>query len=385
MKYRMISILCAVSAAAVCACSGGEIEPIEENRPPEPERSVTRLVGISMPNRAQERWERDAGLLEENFRNGGFDVKVEYSSDDPAIQSESLRSMIDEGAVMLVISAVDMDSLSEVLDIADEKDIPVVAYDRFLMGSDAVDYYVSYDNEEVGRLQAQCIVDKLGLEDAEDRHFTLEIFSGDISDLNAESVYKGAMSVLDNYIDSGVLQIPSGRRSPEDTMIKNWDADTARNSLQGILSAYYEGKDAPDAVLCPNDTVASGAVAALENTYGSFDTIVTGQDADEGNLAMIKDGRQTMTVYKSSRNEAAAAYELCISVLNGQRPDEKLIEAADWDFECCYNGEGYDNGKKNVPAFLLRPVSINRDNIESELVEKGHAEMDDSGNVRTVE
>ena len=136
---------------------------------------------------------------------------------------------------------------------------------------------------------------------------------------------------------------------------------------------------------CSAPTIRWRAVAALENTYGSFDTIVTGQDADEENLAMIKDGRQTMTVYKSSRNEAAAAYELCISVLNDQKPDEKMIEAAGWDFECYYNGEGYDNGRKDVPAFLLRPVSINSDNIESELVEKGHAEMDDSGNVRTVE
>ena len=332
-----------------------------------------------MPDRLLERWNRDGVYLKGEFEKKGCEVILKYANNLIDTQIGNIRDMIEGGADILVVTAVDGAALTKVLDEAREQQVAVIAYDRLLMNTDAVDYYVSFDNYQVGVLQAEYIISALDLDNARDTIY-MEFVSGDPVDNNARYFYRGAFDTLSPYLDAGTLLVRSGQSAFYETATAQWSTDIARQRLQIILNSYYPENTRLDAVLCANDSTAFGAAKALSSDYlGSNEVLVTGQDADIPNVYNILDGLQSMTVYKHLPEESVVTVDLCMDILSGGKPDESLISKSEWNFDCSYNTTDYNNGNKVVQSYLLSPIAITRDNIEKELFETGYYNRNSAG------
>lgn len=343
------------------------------------------VVGISMPDKLLERWNHDGIFLKEHFEKEGCEVILKYADNLIDAQISDIRSMIDGGADLLVITAVDGAALSSVLDKAKSQGIKIIAYDRLLMNSPSVDYYVSYDNYKVGVLQAEYIIDALGLKNSKDSK-NIEFVTGDPVDNNARYFYQGAVDTLMPYLESGKLSVLSNQQGFYETSTAQWSTDIAQQRLQIILNSYYPENVRLDAVLCANDSTALGATRALESDYnGQNSVVVTGQDADVANIYSIIEGKQSMTVFKALRDESVVAVALGLSILSDETPDAELITRSGWDFDCSYNTTDYDNGSKVIPSYLLSPITITKDNLEKELFDTGYYARNASGLIYAVE
>ena len=335
-------------------------------------------VGIAMPTQSLERWNRDGSFLDAQFKAAGYETEVTYSDNDIKKQVSDIENLIADEVDLLVIAAIDGESLSQVLADAKDAGIPVISYDRLIMNTDAISYYVSFDNYTVGKLQGEFVVEKLGLDlNDTSKTYNIEFTAGDPADNNAGFFFNGAYDVLKDYIDAGILNVPSGQTSFEQVATPQWDTKKALERMQNILGSYYGNGEVLDIALCSNDSTALGVTQAIDSDYaGDNEVIITGQDGDEANLANIVDGKQTMTVYKAVANEAVATLDLGIAILNGETPDAGLIESSNWDFECAYDTESYDNGTGIIPSYLLVPTVVTKDNIQTELVDTGYYTME---------
>ncbi len=335
-------------------------------------------VGISMPTKSLERWNRDGSYLEEQFKGKGCEVELTYSDNKIDQQVKDIENLIADKVNLLVVAAIDGESLSNVLDSAKEAGIPVISYDRLIMNTDAISYYVSFDNYTVGKLQGEFVEDKLDLKNAGDKKYNIEFTAGDPADNNATFFFNGAMDVLKPYLDKGTLVIQSQQNTFQQVATASWDTKNAMNRMQNILGSYYPNGTKLDVALCSNDSTALGVTQAIESDYWDKDNmpIITGQDGDEANLANIVDGKQSMTVYKAVANEAVATLDLGMEMLSGKTPDADLIKSAGWKFDCTYDTESYDNGKAKIPSYLLVPTVVTKDNLQKELVDTGYYTME---------
>ena len=166
-------------------------------------------VGVAMPTKDLQRWNQDGDNMKSELEAAGYEVDLQYAANDIATQVSQIENMINSGCQLLVIASIDGDSLGTVLEQAKEKDIPVIAYDRLIMNSDAVSYYATFDNYMVGTKQGEYIRDQLDLENAAGP-FNIELVTGDPGDNNARYFFGGAMDVLQPYIDAGKLVVKSG-------------------------------------------------------------------------------------------------------------------------------------------------------------------------------
>ena len=336
-------------------------------------------VGISMPDKLLERWNRDGAYLRTQFERNGCSVMLRYANNLIDTQIDDILYMIQEGADLLVIAAVDGAALTDVLEVAKSANVAIIAYDRLIMDSDVVDYYVSFDNYKVGVLLAQYIIRILDLAHSETAKH-IEFVTGDPVDNNARYFYNGAMDTLKPYFDSQQLISLSGQVNFYETSTAQWSTDIAQQRLQIILNSYYPEGIQLDAVLCANDSTALGATRALESDYTLKNPVaVTGQDADIANIYNILNGTQGMTVFKALTEESVVTVSLGLALLNGQKPDESLIANSDWDFKCAYNTTDYDNGRKVVDSYLLEPIVVTADNIEARLFDTGYYKRNSAG------
>ncbi|MDR1002795.1 MAG: sugar-binding protein [Oscillospiraceae bacterium] len=335
-------------------------------------------IGIVMPTKSLERWNRDGSYLKKEFEAKGYDVELVYADNDVAQQVNDIENLIAGEVDLLVIAAVDGESLTNVLEGAKEADIPVIAYDRLIMNTEAVKYYVSFDNYTVGKLQGQYVIDTLGLKlDDTSKTYNIEFTAGDPADNNAGFFFNGAFDTLKPYLDAGILKCVSGQTAFTQVATQSWSTDNALSRMQNILGSYYSDGTVLDIALCSNDSTALGVSKAIESDYaGSNQPIITGQDGDEANLANMIDGKQSMTVYKAVANEAVVTLNLAISILEGKTPNGDLITESGWDFACAYDTESYDNNTGKIPSYLLVPTVVTKDNIQKELVDTGYYKMD---------
>ena len=333
----------------------------------------THKVGISMPTKSLERWNRDGAYLKEQFEAAGFEVELTYSDNDAVQQNNDIANMIADGVEVLVIVAIDSDSLSAVLKDAEDAGILVIAYDRLINNAN-IAYYVSFDNYTVGVLQAKYVIEALDLENAGDKTYNIEFTAGDPADTNAGYFFNGAFDTLKPFIDAGTLKIPSGKTTFEQVATPAWSTDTALENFQNTLASYYGDGTVLDIALCSNDSTAAGVAQAIISDYaGDNQPIVTGQDGDIGNLQNIVDGYQTMTVYKNVSDEAGVTVVLVKAILAGEQPGEELCEQ--FEADAAFDTETYDNGLGVVPSYLLVPYSIDASNLDL-LVETGNYKWD---------
>ena len=374
----MLLALCMILAMAACgtaegsapaAASDAAASAAEEAAPAA--EGGTQTVGIAMPTKSLERWNRDGDYLKAQFEAAGYGVQLKYSDNDTDQQNNDIQAMIADGVNLLIIAAIDGDSLSQTLADAKTAGIPVIAYDRLIMNTDAVSYYVSFDNYTVGVLQGEFVKQQLDLDNAAGP-FNIEFTAGDPADNNAGYFFNGAFDTLKPYIDEGKLVIPSGKTTFEQVATPSWSTDTALENMQNTLASYYSDGTVLDVALCSNDSTALGVAQAITTDYaGSNTPIVTGQDGDIANLRNIVDGIQTMTVYKNVSDEAGVTLDVAKAILEGKTPDGSLQLSA----EAAFDTSSYDNGTGVIPSFLLVPWTVTKDDLQK-LVDTGLYQWD---------
>ena len=340
MKKAMVAILAGVLAASMTV------------------PAYAAKIGVSMPTKDLQRWNQDGDNMKSQLEEKGYEVDLQYANNDVPTQLSQVEDMITGGCDVVVIAAIAGDALGEALTMAAENEIPVIAYDRLLMESDAVSYYATFDNYKVGTVQGEYIRDALDLDNAEGP-FNLEITAGDPGDNNAGFFYQGAIDVLKPYIESGKLVIPSGEQEFDVVATKDWSTATAQSRAEGILNSYYADGTQLDAWLCSNDSTALGVENALESTYTGEYPIVTGQDCDIANTKNMIAGKQSMSVFKDTRTLAAQVVKMIESIINNEE-----VEVND--------EKTYDNGVKVVPSYLCDPVFADAGNYKELLIDSGY-------------
>lgn len=384
MKRKMILILsCLMIIAAVCLSACGKKEK-DTSSTTGVKESDKYKIGISMPSESLERWNKDVSYLKEKFEKEDYEVEVTYAGNNVDRQNDDIRKMISDGADILVVASIDGEMLTDSLSEAKSKNIPVIAYDRLIMNTDAVSYYVSFDNYEVGKLQAEYIVNELKLNDPGDKTYNMEIFAGDSNDNNAKFFYNGSMDVLNKYINSGKIKVVSGQTEFETVATAQWSTNEAMERMKNILVSYYSDGTKLNACLCANDAVALGITRAIQSYYKNNNVpVITGQDADSVNVSNIIHGKQSMTVYKEFSNEAVVTYELVKSLLEDNTTPESLCESL--ECKCSYDISTYDNGTGVIPSFLLKPEVITKDNYKEKLIDTGYYKIGDNGYIEPAQ
>lgn len=383
---RLISLMLAGALTAALTAACGNAQPGDgTSAPASGKEEGAQTVGISMPTKTLERWNRDGSYLQKQFEDKGFKVKLTYSDNKSDQQVKDLEGLIADKVDLLIVAAIDGQTLATVLADAKAESIPVIAYDRLIMDTDAISYYVSFDNYKVGQLQGQYVIDALGLDNAGGKSWNIEFTAGDPADNNAPFFFGGARDVLQPYLDQGILKVPSGQTEFSQVAIKQWDTAAAMTRFQNVLASNYSDGTRLDVALCSNDSTALGVTQAIASDYaGSNQVLITGQDGDEANLANIVDGKQTMTVYKAVANEAVATLDLGMAILSGKEPDGELIKSAGWSFDCVYDTESYDNNVITVPSYLLTPTVVTGENIQKELIDTGYYTLSAEGYPQAV-
>jgi putative multiple sugar transport system substrate-binding protein len=322
-------------------------------------------VGIAMPTKASARWIDDGNNIVKQLEAAGYATDLQYGDDDIPNQLSQIENMVTKGAKVLVIASIDGTTLSDVLQKAHDAGIKVIAYDRLIRDSGNVDYYATFDNFQVGVLQANSIVDGLGLKDGKGP-FNIELFGGSPDDNNAFFFYDGAMSVLQPYIDSGKLVVKSGQTGMDKVGTLRWDPATAQARMDNLLSANYTDAKV-DAVLSPYDGLSIGIISSLKGVgYGTAAQplpIVTGQDAEIPSVKSIIAGEQHSTIFKDTRELAKVTVAMVDAVMSGKEPEVNDTKT-------------YDNGVKVVPSYLLKPVAVTKENYKAVLVDGGYYKED---------
>jgi len=359
MFYRRMAAVTAVVAMVAAACSSTATSaPVASGAPAGSGASAAGcIVGVSWNNYQEERWAKwDEPAIKKALADAGATYISTDAKSSAATQATDIENLISQKAKVLIILAQDGTAIKSSVATATAANIPVIAYDRLILGTPNVDYYATFDNFKVGVLQAQYIVDKLGLADGKGP-FNIELFAGSPDDNNAGFFFNGAMSILQPYITSGKLVVQSKQTDFQKVATLRWDGAVAQRRMDDILSRYYTSKNV-DAVLSPYDGLSRGIIASFQSA-GKKLPIITGQDAEVESVKFIIKGIQTQTVYKDTRLLAKQTVLMTTAMLKGT-----TVPVNDT--------KQYNNGIKVVPTFLLQPVSVDKSNYEAVLVGGGY-------------
>lgn len=321
-------------------------------------------VGVAMPTQSSQRWILDGDNIKKQLEALGYEVDLQYAEDDVQAQVSQIENLITNGADALVIAAIDSSALVNVLAEAKANNIPVIAYDRLLMDTDAVSYYATFDNEGVGVAIGKYIEEKMQLATAaaEGRSYNIEFFMGSPDDNNAVFLDRGIHKVLDQYLESGVLKSQSGQVTFDKTNTLRWSQETAQKRCEDILSGYYGNGEHLDIVASAFDGLSYGVAAALMGagyTPGEGWPLITGQDAEVMAVKNIISGTQAMSIYKDTRLLAEKAVTMIQAVLEGKEPEINDTTT-------------YNNNVITVPSYLCTPVAVDKDNYKEVLVDSGY-------------
>jgi putative multiple sugar transport system substrate-binding protein len=323
-------------------------------------------VGIAMPTQSSLRWISDGNELKTALEGMGYTVDLQYAEDDIPNQLAQIENMVTKGSKALVVASIDGTTLSAVLQQAADAGIKVIAYDRLIRETGNVDLYTTFDNFQVGVLQANSLVKGLKERFADTKPWNVELFGGSPDDNNAFFFYDGAMSVLQPYIDSGKLVVQSGQTGMDKVGTLRWDGAVAQARMDNLLSAYYTDKRI-DAVLSPYDGLSIGILSSLKGVgYGSGDMkmpYVSGQDAEVPSVKSILAGEQYSTIFKDTRELAKVTADMVDAMASGKEPEVNDTKT-------------YNNGVKVVPAYLLKPVAVDATNWETILIDSGYYTKD---------
>ncbi|GAA1545575.1 putative multiple sugar transport system substrate-binding protein [Microbacterium ginsengiterrae] len=307
-------------------------------------------IGVALPDKTSENWVLAGQLFTDGLEEAGYKADVQYApaSNTVAEQQNQIQSMVTNGAKVIIIGAKDGKQLATQVEAAHDAGATVIAYDRLIENTEAVDYYVAFDNFKVGQLQGQALLDGLEERADHDAPYNIELFSGSPDDANSAVFFDGAMDVLQPKIDDGTLNVVSGQTEIAQTATEGWLAENAQNRMETLLTGSYGGDVAIDGVLSPNDTLARAILTAAQQA-GKGVPVVTGQDSEVESVKSIMEGIQYSTINK----DTALLVEQSIKMVDQlQKGEEAEVN----------DTEQYDNGVKVVPAYLLEPLIVTKDN-----------------------
>lgn len=298
--------------------------------------SFAQVIGVSWSNFQEERWQTDEAAIVEKLEELGAEYISADAQSSVEKQITDIEGLISQGAEALIILAQDADAILPAVESAKAQGIPVLAYDRLIEAEDV--FYLTFDNVEVGRIQAQGIYDV----QPEGNYVFIK---GSAQDPNADFLHGGQLEVLQDAIDAGDITVVGEQYTDE------WLPENAQRNMEQILTA---NNNEVDAVVASNDGTAGGAVAALASQGLDGLVPVSGQDADQAALNRVATGTQTLTVWKDSRELGAAAAEIAVALAEG---------TAVADVE---GSEVFSNGPKGMDmnSILLTPVAITKDNLD---------------------
>ncbi len=365
-----MAVAAATAALALTAagCGGGRAGAEGAGATPAAGSNKGALIGVAMPTKTSERWIDDGNNVKAKLESLGYKVDLQYANDSVPQQQQQIESMLNNGAKALIVASIDGTALTQQLADASGDGVKVIAYDRLINGSPNVDYYVTFDNQKVGVQQGTSLLTGLGVLDASGKDtgkkgpFNIELFAGSPDDNNAQFFFKGAMSVLQPYIDKGVLKVVSGQTDFSQVAIQQWKLETAQARMENLLNKSYASGTKLDGVLSPYDGLSRGILNATKAAKIA-NPIVTGQDAEKPSDKLILDGVQYSTIFKDTRKLGDTAATMVDDVLNGKTPETNDTTT-------------YDNKVKVVPAYLHQPVVVTKDNLIKEVVDTGYYTKD---------
>lgn len=310
-------------------------------------------IGVSFPTKNETRWNKDHEYLKQAAQEAGAEFFSEVSDKNAAEQAVQCDEILKKGIDVLILAPHDAMAAGSIAEKAKAAGVKVISYDRLVLGAD-VDFYVSFDNEKVGELQAEFLIKK-----APAGNYV--VLSGAPTDNNSKLLRSGAIKVLEPFVASGQIRIIA------DLPIDNWDAAEAEKIIENIVSKH--GTDIA-AVIAPNDRTAGGVIKALKRHHIAGLVAVSGQDADVEAASRIVAGLQSMTVFKNSQNLAGAAIGAAMNMAMGQPPPA--------------NNSVY-NGKSQIPSLLLEPVSVDMENISQTLLKTGYISLEQARKLEKTE
>lgn len=328
-----------VMCVALCAVLSGCGEDVGQKN----------TIQLLFPNPNSGIWKYVGELCAQLMREANYDVELHYCS-DANNQIEQLKEAVEKNPAAIVIGAQDTGSLGDALALAKENNIPVIAYDRLIMHTDAISYYASFDNNSVGEFQARYVEEKLNLKSGAGP-FTIEFIAGSADDTNAPLFFNGAYEYLKPYIDKGQLVVLSGQKDFRTVATDGWKPDNAQRRMTDILQRYYSGGQSLNVVIASNDDLAEALIKAQQSVgYSGTPTILTGQDAGANGVANIKAGKQSMTIYKDPAVLCGKIVRMVKAVVEGSQPAINDIT-------------NIRNDVMTVPSYLCIPMIVDKENI----------------------
>ena len=321
------------------------------------------LIGVAMPTKDLQRWNQDGANMKAELEAAGYEVDLQYASNDVQTQVSQIENMISNGCQMLVIASIDGSSLGEPLSQAKEAGIPVISYDSLIRDTADIYYYATYDTRAIGKDIAKEIIKKMDLDKAREdkKSYTIEFLMGSPDDNAALFLCNGIQEGLQEYLDDGTLVCKSGNTSFDDTGIMRWSETSAKTKLDSIISEFYAEEKAPDIICTAYDGFAYAAEEILSDSGlepGSDEwPMITGYGSEAQAVKDIAAGKMSFTMFMDRKELAKGGAQMAIDYLTGEKVDVKDYSQ-------------YDNGVKIVGTFTCGAQMIDKDNYQI-LVDNG--------------
>ncbi|MDW7670669.1 MAG: sugar-binding protein [Bacillota bacterium] len=327
-------------------------------------------IGIVLPTRDEPRWVQDESRFNEALEASDYSVEILFSQGSSATELTNVESLLTKGIKVLIICPHDGDAAAAAAEAARAEGVTVISYDRLITGTDAVDYYVTFDSIAVGAAQGQYLVDK-----ATGTGNPLYLYAGAASDNNAFLFFEGAWNVLQPKIADGTFVIKNSSEAVNlqdkatltrdemgriiNQVTTNWDFNEAKNKAESHLTAAVTADKGDVFILAPNDGTARSIADTFATDGDVTSYVITGQDAEKASVQYIIDGKQSMTVFKDVRSLVKDSIDMALAVLDGNTPETT---------------GSYNNGVKDVEAKQTEVVVADRENVEAALIESGYYE-----------
>ena len=303
-------------------------------------------IGLSLDTLKEERWQRDRDLFVARAKEMGAEVLVQAANGNDTVQNSQAENLLTQGVDVLVVVPHNGVTSAAIVQAAHKAGKKVIAYDRLIRNSD-VDYYVSFDNLEVGHMQAKYLLEK-----APKGNYV--VIGGAPTDNNAQLYHQGQMEILKPSIDKGDIKIVA------DQWANEWQASEA---LKHTENALTKNKNDVVAIVAPNDGTAGGAISALKQQKLAGKVFVSGQDAELAACQRIVEGTQSMTVYKPIKVLATKAADLAVAIAKGETINDTFTKL--------------NNGKIDVKSILITPIQVDKSNMDATVISDGyHAKKD---------
>ncbi|AYG02572.1 sugar-binding protein [Gryllotalpicola protaetiae] len=352
MRKKYIVGIAAVAAAAALTLSGCSTGRSASASGDSGSTSVKKgdLIGVALPAKTSQNWVLAGQDFKNSIEKAGFKADIQYADNSSPVPSQQaeINSMLTKGAKVIIIGAADGSQLTTQVATAKKDGAIVIAWDRNILNTKNVDYYVAFNNFHVGELQGQALLDGLKKEKG-DGPYNVELFAGSPDDANAPLFFDGAMSVLKPKIADGTIKVVSGQTDFKQVSTQGWLAQNAQKRMTDLITGNYAGGAKLDGVLSPNDTLARAILQATKSA-GLPNPVVTGQDSETDSIPLIMNGTQYSTIYKDTNLEAQAAVDVVSTLAKGNKP--KTVD----------NDKNNDNGAIIVPSIELSPVLVTKDN-----------------------